>query len=494
MSLSVTGQYVKGIAAGGLAESVRLGLPFLNFWFVTQLLTKEDFGARAFSYALLGLVDLISTAGLEQALLFRASTHQPHENRLVLGGFAASVLVVTLAIAALFSVLFLLFGFFFGRDFWNGTPFLWFCVAAVLLPINTISTVLSTWLVANQRAHQARLVSIASPVLFTSGVLWIWLLQAGRVGVAIVTIGSSLFATLFWLLFIRLDDFRGSTRPQLWDLRYGLKIMLSRLVHIAFEKIDILMLTGLLGAATTAEYAVATRIAFPSRMGNLLISPVFLPRMRQSIAMKDRGRLDREYAQNRLFTVSWSCLFLIALLFLRPVFLILFPQYAAAWKVSLVLGGAHLVRASFGLAGTYLQLSGRASALLLASLCTLTSAVLLNLLLIPHFGAIGAAVASLASLAITNIIIAIGVWRQDNLSTISPALSLLAFGFAGAVLAVVRSGAGAEAVSVGAIGILATILFLQRDHWLPAARNSVRYVWTILRDRSRGSDNGIEDV
>jgi uncharacterized membrane protein YfcA len=117
----------------------------------------------------------------------------------------------------------------------------------------------------------------------------------------------------------------------------------------------------------------------------------------------------------------------------------------------------------------------------------------LNLLLIPHFGAIGAAVASLASLAVTNIIITIGVWRQDNLSTISPALSLLAFGFAGAILGVVRSGIGGEAVSVGAIGILATILVLQRDHWLPAARNSVRYVWTILSDRSRGADNGMED-
>lgn len=111
--------------------------------------------------------------------------------------------------------------------------------------------------------------------------------------------------------------------------------------------------------------------------------------------------------------------FLMLLLFSDIALNILFgSKYIQASTALTILAGGYLVDTLVGRVGSYLQSKGYTRYLLYNNIAALTLNLALNIILIPIYGIIGAAIATAASTILTNILMFFEVWRKENIISI----------------------------------------------------------------------------
>jgi O-antigen/teichoic acid export membrane protein len=174
---------------------------------------------------------------------------------------------------------------------------------------------------------------------------------------------------------------------------YGLAIYLGRVLSVGTFNVDILMLAALSDARTVAVYTIARALAtFTSVPADGIAAAVF-PRManRVGIPASDlRAVIAATFTSALGVVVIGSCL----TVFVLPSAYSQLPLYVA------ILAGAHSLRGVGSLYSAYLSAQGIGRALRNAGLVLTVANVVLNAALIPLFGGVGAAVASVAALAI----------------------------------------------------------------------------------------------
>jgi len=180
-------------------------------------------------------------------------------------------------------------------------------------------------------------------------------------------------------------------------LVFGLPLYVNSLLSYTATRLNMLMVASLSGPTALSYFTVASRI--PDQISVMLrnYTSVYLPNMSQLLA-------DTEAAKSRhLLTTSLRVLsFVVATgtlvlsLFRREVLLLLAPPsyQSAAAAVPLLLGG--LTFASLGVVlGNTIVALGDSRTPMKINLVTAVSSVVLNLLLIPRWGVVGAAWVSL---------------------------------------------------------------------------------------------------
>jgi O-antigen/teichoic acid export membrane protein len=98
-----------------------------------------------------------------------------------------------------------------------------------------------------------------------------------------------------------------------------------------------------------------------------------------------------------------------------PLLWLFSPTFTTAYPVMFILVGGFLIRASTGPAEYLLNMLGEQKACAIVLVCTAIANIVLNLLLVPRFGIIGAAIATSLSLAGAAIIYAIVARRRLGL-------------------------------------------------------------------------------
>ncbi len=184
------------------------------------------------------------------------------------------------------------------------------------------------------------------------------------------------------------------------------------------------MIGMLATSAGVAEYAVARKLAELAEIGNRLLAPVFTPRMRYALIHDDKEGLSKEYAQNR-FIAGFVSLGLLTIYFIigKPL-LGIFGDYVQAWPILLILVGGFVLGNLHGASGRYLNMNGYANMTLLTTIVLLILVVILNYLMIPIWGPIGAALSTAIAILLVNNIIAYMIWRFDKFATLSISLMM----------------------------------------------------------------------
>jgi O-antigen/teichoic acid export membrane protein len=111
--------------------------------------------------------------------------------------------------------------------------------------------------------------------------------------------------------------------------------------------------------------------------------------------------------------------FLILLLFSEQALLILFgSQYGAASAALSVLAIGYLFDALAGRVGSFLQSEGYTQYILYNNIASLVLNLALNIVLIPVYGIIGAAIATASSYALTNMLMFLEAWRKEGVISV----------------------------------------------------------------------------
>ncbi|MGG5258051.1 flippase [Phycicoccus avicenniae] len=166
---------------------------------------------------------------------------------------------------------------------------------------------------------------------------------------------------------------------------------------------DTLILGHLTSAEDVGTYTVATRLVGLAIFVLNPINSAFVPSVARLHHLGDRDGVDLAYGAANRWIIRLSVPAFILLLVFPAELLGLFGGgYAAAAAVTVVLAVGQLANAAAGPCGSVLNMTGLVRISLVDNVAALVLNVVLNLVLVPRFGVLGAAVAWTASLLLVN--------------------------------------------------------------------------------------------
>jgi O-antigen/teichoic acid export membrane protein len=384
---------------------------------VTVLLARltgaADVGRYAQAQAVLALLQLFALGGLRAGLTrFVAMQRAERDASAVHGTVRAGVALSGCAACALGALLFVLapqiaVGAFHDPGF--VTPL---CVVAGILPLATLS---DAALAATQGFRRMRAYAVVQlliePVLRIALTAAALLAGGGTSGALVALLLSNAVATL--LAFRSLSRLLG---PAPRRVTYALRPLLS---FSAVSWTASMATTGLIWADTVmlgiltrdtdvGVYNVATRLVTLAAFVMVPVNQAVGPRLAHLSHVDDRDELRRVYAVATGWIVRLSLpAFIVLIVFPRDLLALFGHAFVAGAAVTVVLAAGKFVDAATGPCAVLLNMSGRPRYNMLANLAALVLNVVLNLVLIPPFGIVGAATAWAVSLVLVN---AVRVW------------------------------------------------------------------------------------
>ncbi|WP_122816502.1 polysaccharide biosynthesis C-terminal domain-containing protein [Nocardioides pantholopis] len=184
---------------------------------------------------------------------------------------------------------------------------------------------------------------------------------------------------------------------------------LTQVAQTAIRRADIPLVAALAGPAAAAVYTAASRIVALGQLGIKGIQQMVGPQMARLLGAghREAAVLTLRSATTWSVTIAWP-VYLACLAVPEAVLAVFGSGYTGATTVVVVLAAAMLVGTAAGPVDTALLMTGRSVASLLNNLAALATNLVLNVLLIPRWGAEGAAVAWAASIVVSN---ALPTWQ-----------------------------------------------------------------------------------
>lgn len=220
-----------------------------------------------------------------------------------------------------------------------------------------------------------------------------------------------MIAALLWLRSVRRRDTRVATPTSsagfgpgdFWKFT-GPRAVTS-VVHLALQRLDIILVAALLGPAQAAIYTVATRFLVAGQLANQAISTVAQPRLSELLALGDRASAGSVYqvASGWVVLLAWP-VYLLAIVFSTQFLAIFGKGYTGATSVIIILAGAMLLKTICGMVDVVLNMAGRTVLTLINSIIALTVMVGVDLVLIPRWGIVGAATGWAAAILVNNLL------------------------------------------------------------------------------------------
>ncbi len=419
------------VRTGGIAFFNRVcgaGLGFLAGILAARLLGAEALGLYSLGITCMTVGSIVGRIGLDNVLVRRVAAEIGADDWS--GALAARRTVMVLALAGSAAISAILAGLaapiaviVFDKP-GLATPLL--VCALAILPFSALSLLVAS-LNAAGRAAPASLVQAALPQLGIVAGLGLATVAGARWDAADMSalhLAAILASTVAaWLIWRRVAAGKpaapggAAIRPM---LAAGLPLLWVTLVGVATVTVDILMLGLWREAETLGHYAAAAHTAGLMALILVATNGVVAPKIAHLHA---QGRMTQMSAVVRGASFLMAAAMLpVLLLFLGAPGLVMRlygPGFEAGAAALAILAIGQFVNVACGPVGYMLIMTGHERLLRNITLMAGIMNVVLNSLLIPDFGAVGAAIATAASMAALNLVATIHVYRKFSINMIA---------------------------------------------------------------------------
>lgn len=466
------------IARGGVLNLAGAGITavtgVLLTVVVTRTFTKSDAGIFFALTSIFLLAETIARLGSGTGLIYFTARMRSLDRPEMIRAFQR-VALTPVVIAALVGGLVLgiaapVFAGMAGGN--SATVRLGVIVLAVLLPVTTLSDVL----MSATRGYGTMLPTVALDKIARP------LVQVGLVAAAVAGgsvamlagawaapwVGSALLAA-WWLHRLGRSSPRSpapASAPAPWRefWRFSAPRAVNSLAQLAQQRLDIVLITVLIGPAPAAVYTAATRFLVVGQQVQQAISTAAQPRLAEVLAVDDRGSARTVYqgATAWIVLICWP-LYLLCAVFAGEVLAVFGHGYAAGRPVIWVLSGAMLVATGCGMVDMLLNMGGRTSWTLANSLLSLTVMVTVDVLLIPRLGILGASIGWAAAIVANNglplaqLLVVLRLHPFGRATLAAAALSALCFGVLPGAVSLFLPG---DLLAAGVSALAGTAVFL----------------------------------
>lgn len=216
----------------------------------------------------------------------------------------------------------------------------------------------------------------------------------------------------------------GETVRAFW--RYTSLRAVARICQVALQRVDIILVAALRSPAEAAVYAAATRLVVLGQMGVQAVQLALQPQISRSAALGDVAGTREAFRHATVLTVMVTWPVYLAAIAVTPLLLRLFGEdYVGGAGALVVLATAMLFGTAMGPVDTVLLMAGRSHLSLAGTALALLVNVVVNLLLIPPLGVLGAACAWAAAIVTANTWAVFQVRRTMGMTALSRELGLL---------------------------------------------------------------------
>jgi O-antigen/teichoic acid export membrane protein len=377
------------------ARVVSLGVSFFVVGFVARYLGPTQYGDLSYAQSFVTILSVLASLGIDQ-ILYRDLIARPEEERAILG--TAFYMKIVFGIGAFLITL--------GAAFLAHTDTLTTWLIAIIAFTFVLQPfgIIANYLNAHVQAKHNSIITIFLAFLLPAVKIALILKKAPLPYFAgIFVLESSIYAIYYYYIYRKLSGhhvrtwrFNTSIARQL--LKDGWPLVLASLFGYIYARIDQVMLGRMLGLSFVGIYDAAVRISevwyfLPGMVVGSLFPAIINARLVDKNLYFKRLRMLFYFVLGISVAVS-AAIFLIA----SPLIHIVFgAQYEASISIVHIYVWAGVGMAVGGLAQQYLVAENFGKIFFYISFGTAVVNVILNLFLIPAYGAEGAATATLTS-------------------------------------------------------------------------------------------------
>jgi O-antigen/teichoic acid export membrane protein len=384
---------------------------FLLQILLTRVLGVAGYGLYALGFSVLGITHTVSMLGLQNGVVrFGAMYHGAGDRARLKGTLLLAIGISFVSAVIVGTVLFVLASII-ARSVFNEPDLTApLRVFAFALPFYALVAMASFSARALRRIdYDVAISHLFRPVLTllavgTSFLLGYRLMGAVSGFLVSMVLSAGLGLYLLHRLFPDLTSkLRAKYEPKRLVL-YSSTVLLVGLSQLLIMRTDRIML-GILGAVEDVGiYNAAATLAVQTTLFLVSFNAIFSPIIADLFHRGRKEELEALFKTTTkwIFTLTLPMVLVFAL-FARPIMRVFGAGFAAGGPVLISLGIAHLVNASVGSAGFILIMTGRQKLELMNNLILGGLNILLNLLLIPRFGVLGAGIATGLSIALVNL-------------------------------------------------------------------------------------------
>lgn len=395
-----------------------LGVNFAVQVIIIRYLSKTDYGAFAYALSLVSVGASIATFGLDRSITRFVPIYDERGDYGKLFGTVVMAVgtVVSIGLVSV-ALVFGLQGVLAGSLISDERAISVLLVLIVLSPIQALDGLLMGMFAVFSKpraiffrkyvlAPALRLTIVLLLVLGNQGVIFLaaGYVASGALGVALYSV--MLYRMLRSERLLEHFSFGSMEIPAREVLGFTIPLLTSDLVYIAMHTSDVVLLGYFHGAADVAAF----RVVAPAAALNLLVMTSFTllytPLAARMFARDDREGINRLYWQTAIWIAVLSFpIFALTFSLAGPVTVTLFgSRYADSATYLALLSLAYYFSAALGFNGLTLKVFGRLRYIVSINVTAALVNVGINILLIPRYGPLGAAIGTAATIVAHNIL------------------------------------------------------------------------------------------
>jgi O-antigen/teichoic acid export membrane protein len=410
-----------GVARGSSANLVGIAVLASSTLMLTiavsHWLTKEAAGVFFATTSLFVLATITSQLGTDTALVYFLSRARGKGQAQLAGRYVrlarSPVLVVSVAMGIAVFIFAPELSAAINPD-QTATSTNYLRVLAFFIPMASLEvvTLAATRGLASMRAN-VMIEQLGRPLLQLALVIVVlalgwpgWLALAWAVGYA-----PALLAAGWWWRRVRPPaSVEATEQPSQSDLRrefwrFSGPRALASMGQSAMQRLDIILVAALAGAAAAAIYTASTRFLVVGQMGTRAISLAVQPRLGEALGRRDLVAAKHYYqiATAWLVLITWP-MFIIFAIFGRQLLNIFGSGYQAGQQVMMLLSLVMLIATGCGMVDMVLNMAGRTSWNMANVFLSIGVQTVIDVLLIPSRGIWGAALGWAAAIVLSNVV------------------------------------------------------------------------------------------
>lgn len=396
--------------------------------FIVQILTvrylaKSDYGAFAYALSIVAMGETIATFGLDRAVTRFLPIY--HEQRDYGKMFGTLFLVLSTIVSLGVAMILVFYGLqgFISQNFINDQLAVSLLLILIFLaPVQALDTILNgLFAVFSKPTAIFFRKYVLGPVLKLSVVL---LLVFGGSSVHFLAGGylaAGLIAVvIFSVVLVRVLQEQGLFEhfkrrelqfPTREVLSFTVPLLTSDLVYVLMGSLDAILLEYFQGTSDVAALRAVQPLAKLNQIVLASFGLLFTPAAARMFAKNDTQGINNLYWQNAVWiAVATFPVFALTFSLAQPITVLLFGErYASSAIILALLAFGYYFNAALGQNGLTLKVFGKVRYVMAINIIAAVLNVVANVLLIPRYGALGAAVGTFITLMIFNTLKQVGL-------------------------------------------------------------------------------------
>lgn len=412
-----TRQQIRGSSLLMAGRFISLGANFVVQILIVRYLTQSDYGAFAYALSLVALGESVITFGLDRAVTRFVPIYDEQRDFPRLWGTLFMVFGTILAFSVGLLLIFWAFRDYIGAELIaDQQAFALLSIMILLAPIQALDTlfnglfaVFSSPFAIFFRKYMVgpglRILVVVLLILTASDVEF---LAAGYLlaGLLIVVVFGILLAHILQTSrLLATLNVRKIKFPVREVLAFTVPLLASDLLYVVMGAVDAVMLERFSGVVGVAEFRAVLPMARMNQVVLASFALLYTPAAARLFARKDYEGINNLYWQNAIWSMIISFpIFALTFSLAQPLTVTLIEQrYADSSVIMALLSLGFYFDAALGQNGLTLKVMGKIRYIVVVYTAAAILSVVLNLIFIPPLGALGAALGTLLTLVIFNI-------------------------------------------------------------------------------------------